>query len=138
MRFVITSVMNTLETTSKLDTFQHKVLRLKLIRNYLLNIYFSLKVPFFFIFFLSGIDCVSNFLSLYLRNWNGLDYKEEILNLCEWFVFDSKVSLLNDFLAPLHTLLITADPDEKKLYLEMYGKLYTNLVSVLWMKLELN
>lgn len=81
---------------------------------------------------------MSNFLSLYLRNWNGLDYKEEILNLCEWFVFDSKVSLLNDFLAPLHTLLITADPDEKKLYLEMYGKLYTNLVSVLWMKLELN
>jgi hypothetical protein len=76
----------------------------------------------------AGIDCVSNFLVSYLKRWNGLDYKQEILNLCEWFVFDSKLNLINDFLKPLHELLLTAEVDDKRLYIEMYGKLYVNLV----------
>ncbi|KAI5709229.1 hypothetical protein M8J76_013427 [Diaphorina citri] len=75
-----------------------------------------------------GIDCVSNFLVSYLKRWNGLDYKQEILNLCEWFVFDSKLNLINDFLKPLHELLLTAEVDDKRLYIEMYGKLYVNLL----------
>ncbi|KAL1464140.1 hypothetical protein WDU94_003814, partial [Cyamophila willieti] len=75
-----------------------------------------------------GIDCVSNFLASYLKTWNGLDYMKEILLLCEWFVFDSKYSLHRDFLKPLHSLQMTADPQEQIAYIEMYGKLYNNLL----------
>uniref|UniRef100_A0A8D8RAX4 Centromere protein I n=1 Tax=Cacopsylla melanoneura TaxID=428564 RepID=A0A8D8RAX4_9HEMI len=75
-----------------------------------------------------GIDCVSNFLASYLKTWNGLDYKKEVLHLCEWFVFDSKLSLIHDFLKPLHLLQMTANPEDQIAYIEMYGKLYNNLL----------
>ncbi|XP_065220827.1 centromere protein I-like [Planococcus citri] len=65
--------------------------------------------------FQQGFLAVSKFLRSFLRTWDGISFKNQILALLEWFVFQSVDELRDYLLKPLYTLFIIGDGDANNL-----------------------
>lgn len=74
-----------------------------------------------------GLKPVSDFLSIYLKTWNGRSFKRHIYELIQWFVCSNLRELNRNLLWPLYMLFISSKPTEMCEILNCVTSLIINL-----------
>ncbi|XP_077301114.1 centromere protein I-like [Arctopsyche grandis] len=78
-------------------------------------------------YLLQGIPIVSRFLAIFISNWNGHDFLDEILSLLEWITFDTFEELYDCILENIETLYLTNNVYYQCSIVNMLKRMYVRI-----------